>query len=116
MSNKIIKLEYGENEFMEFEIKSSLISEYKEEALGGTSVIEDFALNTYEKSIEKMTNFLKCTSKEIKEDLGDVEYDGVTISLGFSLSAEGNFVVASSSAEASLGVEVTFKGRDYGKL
>ena len=107
MSNKIIKVEYGEDEFMEFEIKSNLMPSGG--GLGGISKLQDIAMNTYENSIDKMTSFLKSVAKKVKDNLSDLENDGITISLGFSLGVEGNFVV-SPGAEASFVVEVNLKG------
>jgi len=107
VSNKIIKVEYDKDEFMGFEIKSSLMQD--DEALGGISVVQDITMNAYERSIEKMTTFLKSAANKIKKNLRDLENDGITISVGFALNAGGNFIV-SSSVEASFVVEVNLKG------
>jgi len=106
VSNKIIKVQYGnnENEFMEFEIKQSLMPSGG--GLGGVSEkIQDVALNVYGGSIEKMTSFLKDAAKKVKDNLGDLENKGITISIGFSLGVNGNFLVT-PGAEASFIVEV----------
>ena len=49
---------------------------------------------------------------KIKQEFNDTRIGEVSITVGASLSAEGNLIIASSTSEVNLAVTVTFKGED----
>lgn len=105
----IAKLQYGENQYVEVELKQN--NEY-DGGLGGLDTILEISQKTFDHSIHTITSFLNVMADKIKQEFNDTRIGEVSITVGASLSAEGNLIIASSTSEVNLAVTVTFKGED----
>lgn len=104
---KIIKLEYDENKYVEVELEQSYGSDG---GLGGLGSIIEIGKNVFERSIFTLVSFLNTTANKIKDGFNSPNISEVSITVGASLSAEGNLIITSSTSEVNLAITVTFKG------
>ncbi len=106
---RIIKLEYDENQYVEVELKQ----DYNVDGgLGGLDTVLEVGQKTFERSISRLVSFLNTTAYKIKDSFNSSNINEVSITVGVSLSAEGNLIIASSTSEVNLAVTITFKGVD----
>lgn len=104
---KTVKLEYDDNQYVEIELKQS--DDY-DGGLGGLDTIIEVGQRTFDHSIYTLVSFLNSTVDKIKQGLSKTNLDEISITIGASLSAEGNLIIASSTSEVNLSVTVTFRG------
>lgn len=105
--NKIIKLEYDENQFIDIEIRQDRNTDG---GLGGLNTIFEVGKKTFDNSVKALVSFLKTTSDKIRNEFPCNNVDEFSITIGASLSSEGNFIIASSTSEVNLALTITFKG------
>lgn len=106
---KIIKLEYDENQYVEVELKQDYDFDG---GLGGLDTVLEVGQNAFERSISTLVSFLNTTADKIKDSFNSSNINEVSITIGASLSAEGNLIIASSTSEVNLAVTITFKEVD----
>ncbi|MCL2774213.1 MAG: hypothetical protein FWD71_12805 [Oscillospiraceae bacterium] len=104
---KIVKLEYGDNQFVEVELKEDKKSDG---GLGGVDKINQISKKIFDKSISSMVSFLNETGNKIKDDFNNPNISDISISIGVSINAEGNFVIVSSGTEVTFNLAITLKG------
>lgn len=105
---KIVRLEYDNNQFVEFELKQY---DQSDRGLGGLDKVLRIGQTSFDRSITKLVSFLNTTSDKIKREITS-EVSEVSVTIGASFSAEGNLIVASSTSEVNLAITITFKGGD----
>ncbi len=106
---KTIRLEYGENQFVEVELKQN--NDY-DGGLGGIDTVLEVGQKAFDSSIRTIVSFLNTTADKIRQELNSTSIGEVSITVGTALSAEGNLIIASSTSEVNLSVTVTFKGEE----
>lgn len=107
--SKIVRLEYEDKQYVEVELNQD--NDY-DGGLGGLDKIFTIAQKTFDNSIYTLVSFLNSTVDKIKEDVNNASVNEISITVGASLSAEGNLIVASSTSEVNLAITITFKGAD----
>ena len=107
--SKVVKLEYDDNQYVEIELKQD--NDY-DGGLGGLDRVFEIGKKTFDHSIYALVSFLNSTADKIKQGINNSNVNEISITIGASLSAEGNLIVASSTSEVNLAVTITFKGAD----
>lgn len=105
----IAKIQYGENQYVEVELKQD---NECDGGLGGLDTVLEVGQKTFDRSIHTIVSFLSTTADKIRQEFNGTSIGEVSITVGASLSAEGNLIIASSTSEVNLAVTVTFKGED----
>ena len=106
---KIVRLEYDKDQYVEVELKQD---DNSDGGLGGLNKVLEIGQNTFDRSIKTLVSFLNTASNKIKNSFDSPNINEVSITIGASLSAEGNMIIASSTAEVNFSITVTFKGED----